>query len=90
LLKKFATLYGTRMFITFFTKAATGPYPEPVQSNPYHPISSDTDEVVAYRKQVKDLNNVPSAAPMITFKCTYICFAGSRPDGRPVFNQQGL
>jgi hypothetical protein len=36
LLKNFPAFYGTRRFITVFT----GPYPEPDQSNPYHPILS--------------------------------------------------
>jgi hypothetical protein len=35
-LKNFPAFYGTRKFITVFT----GPYPEPDQSNPYHPILS--------------------------------------------------
>jgi hypothetical protein len=39
-LKKFPAFYGTRSFITVFTRPSTGPYPEPDQSNPYHPILS--------------------------------------------------
>jgi hypothetical protein len=41
LLKNFPTLYVTRRFVTVFTRALpTRPYPEPDQSNPYHPILS--------------------------------------------------
>jgi hypothetical protein len=39
LLKNFAAFYGTRRFITVFTRALHCPYPEPDQSNPSHPIS---------------------------------------------------
>jgi hypothetical protein len=38
LLKNFPIFYGTRRFITVFTRAATGPYPEPDESSPYHLI----------------------------------------------------
>jgi hypothetical protein len=38
-LKKFPACYGTRRFNTVFTKPSTGPYLEPYQSNPLHPIS---------------------------------------------------
>jgi hypothetical protein len=41
LLKNFQAFYGTRRFITMFTKAPpTGPYPQPHQSNPHHTILS--------------------------------------------------
>jgi hypothetical protein len=35
--KKFPALYGTRGFITVFTRALTGPYPEPDESNLHLP-----------------------------------------------------
>jgi hypothetical protein len=34
LLKNFPIFYGTRRFITVFTRVLTGPYPEPDQSSP--------------------------------------------------------
>jgi hypothetical protein len=37
ILKNLPVFYGTRKFITVFTKPSTAPYPEPDQSNPYHP-----------------------------------------------------
>ena len=37
LVKKFASFYGTRMFITAFTSAATRPYPKPDKSSPRRP-----------------------------------------------------
>jgi hypothetical protein len=37
LLKNFPTFYGTRRFITVFTRAATGPYLDPDRSSPYYP-----------------------------------------------------
>jgi hypothetical protein len=41
LLNSFPESYGTRRFITMFTRAPlTGPYPEPDQSSPYNPILS--------------------------------------------------
>jgi hypothetical protein len=40
LLKNFPIFYGTRRFITVFTRALHWPYPEPDQSRPYYPILS--------------------------------------------------
>jgi hypothetical protein len=39
-LKNFPAFYGTRRFITVFTRAFHGPYPEPDLSSPHHPIPS--------------------------------------------------
>jgi hypothetical protein len=36
LVKKFTAFYGTKRFITVFTRAATCPYPEPDESNQQH------------------------------------------------------
>jgi hypothetical protein len=38
--KNFPTFYGTRRFITAFTRSSTGPYPEPDRSDPIHTIPS--------------------------------------------------
>jgi hypothetical protein len=37
LVKKYLAFYGTRRFTTVFQEPATGPYPEPDQSNPLPP-----------------------------------------------------
>jgi hypothetical protein len=43
LLKNFQTFYGTRKFITVFTRGlCTGPNPTPDQASPYYPILSKT------------------------------------------------
>jgi hypothetical protein len=39
-LKNFLVFYGTRRFITVFTRALQWFYPEPDQSNPYYSILS--------------------------------------------------
>jgi hypothetical protein len=45
-LKNFPTVYGTRRFITAFTRASTCPCPEPEQSSPYHLIQSLQDPYI--------------------------------------------
>jgi hypothetical protein len=41
--KSLAAFYGTRRFITVFTKPSSIPYLAPDESNPYHPISLRSD-----------------------------------------------
>jgi hypothetical protein len=45
LVKKFTEFYGFRVFITVFTRAATGFYPEPDESIPRPPILFLSDRI---------------------------------------------
>jgi hypothetical protein len=38
ILKNLPIFYGTLRFMTVLKEAATGPYPEPDKSNPYHQV----------------------------------------------------